>query len=94
MAVSSENAAIENMERRLEKQQLDGIMVEAEVLVDSDGALSKLGESEWKTVVRALFEKVLEEAVYNEVNKTLTAINEQDKLRWWKNTHRPGMPTD
>lgn len=50
MAVRSEDAAMEDMERWLEKQQLDGIMMEAEVLVDSDGLLSKLGKSEWKTV--------------------------------------------
>uniref|UniRef100_A0A8C8C3L8 Uncharacterized protein n=1 Tax=Oncorhynchus tshawytscha TaxID=74940 RepID=A0A8C8C3L8_ONCTS len=33
-------------------------------------------------------------AVYNELHNTLMAINEQDDLRWWKNTHGPGMPTD
>ncbi|KAL0993309.1 hypothetical protein UPYG_G00105930 [Umbra pygmaea] len=33
-------------------------------------------------------------AVYNELHNTLMAINEQDDLRWWKNTHGPGMPTN
>uniref|UniRef100_A0A667X0Z0 Si:ch211-51c14.1 n=1 Tax=Myripristis murdjan TaxID=586833 RepID=A0A667X0Z0_9TELE len=33
-------------------------------------------------------------AVYNELHNTLMAINEQEDLRWWKNTHGPGMPTD
>lgn len=33
-------------------------------------------------------------AVYNELHDTLMAINEQEDLRWWKNTHGPGMPTD
>ncbi|XP_038843426.1 protein kinase C and casein kinase substrate in neurons protein 3-like isoform X1 [Salvelinus namaycush] len=33
-------------------------------------------------------------AVYNELHNTLMAINEQTDLRWWKNTHGPGMPTD
>ncbi|XP_064843757.1 protein kinase C and casein kinase substrate in neurons protein 3-like isoform X1 [Oncorhynchus masou masou] len=33
-------------------------------------------------------------AVYNELHNTLMAISEQDDLRWWKNTHGPGMPTD
>lgn len=47
---SRKDVAMECMERWLEKQQLDGIMMEAEVLVDSDGLLSKLGKSEWKTV--------------------------------------------
>lgn len=51
MEASSEDAVMEDMETRLEKQQLDGIMVEAEVIVDSDGALSNFGENEWKTVV-------------------------------------------
>ncbi|CAB1340575.1 unnamed protein product [Coregonus sp. 'balchen'] len=32
-------------------------------------------------------------AVCNELHNTLMAINEQDKLCWWKNTHRTGMPT-
>lgn len=41
---------MEDMEGRFEKQQLDGIMVEAEVLVGSDGALSEPREREWKTV--------------------------------------------
>lgn len=42
MTASSEDVVLQDMGRRLEKQQFDGIMVEAEVLVDSDGALSKL----------------------------------------------------
>lgn len=33
-------------------------------------------------------------AVYNELHNTLMAIDEQEDLRWWKNTHGPGMPTD
>lgn len=33
-------------------------------------------------------------AVYNELHNSLMSINEQDDLRWWKNTHGPGMPTD
>lgn len=33
-------------------------------------------------------------AVYNELHDALMAINEQEDLRWWKNTHGPGMPTD
>ena len=33
-------------------------------------------------------------AVYDELHNTLMAIDEQDDLRWWKNTHGPGMPTD
>lgn len=32
--------------------------------------------------------------VYNELHNTLMAINEVEDLRWWKNTHGPGMPTD
>ncbi|CAB1340736.1 unnamed protein product [Coregonus sp. 'balchen'] len=36
----------------------------------------------------------LVKAVYNELHNILMAINEWDKLRCWKNTHRPGMPTD
>ncbi|XP_029954191.1 protein kinase C and casein kinase substrate in neurons 2 protein-like [Salarias fasciatus] len=33
-------------------------------------------------------------AVYSELHQTLMAINEQDDLKWWKNNHGPGMPTD
>ncbi|TNN04008.1 protein kinase C and casein kinase substrate in neurons protein 3-like isoform X1 [Takifugu flavidus] len=33
-------------------------------------------------------------AVYNELHQTLMSINEQDDLKWWKNNHGPGMPTD
>uniref|UniRef100_A0AAQ5ZTI2 Uncharacterized protein n=1 Tax=Amphiprion ocellaris TaxID=80972 RepID=A0AAQ5ZTI2_AMPOC len=33
-------------------------------------------------------------AVYNELHNTLMAIDDQEDLRWWKNTHGPGMPTD
>ncbi|KAJ7989523.1 hypothetical protein DPEC_G00305430 [Dallia pectoralis] len=33
-------------------------------------------------------------AVYNELHNTLMAINDQEDLRWWKNTYGPGMPTD
>jgi len=33
-------------------------------------------------------------AVYNELHNTLMSISEQEDLRWWKNTHGPGMPTD
>ncbi|KAK3520853.1 hypothetical protein QTP70_034430 [Hemibagrus guttatus] len=33
-------------------------------------------------------------AVYNELHDALMAINDQEDLRWWKNTHGPGMPTD
>uniref|UniRef100_A0AAQ4S5T0 Si:ch211-51c14.1 n=1 Tax=Gasterosteus aculeatus aculeatus TaxID=481459 RepID=A0AAQ4S5T0_GASAC len=33
-------------------------------------------------------------AVYNELHNTVTAIDEHEDLRWWKNTHGPGMPTD
>ncbi|XP_062387746.1 protein kinase C and casein kinase substrate in neurons protein 3 [Sardina pilchardus] len=33
-------------------------------------------------------------AAYNELHNTLMAINEVEDLRWWKNTHGPGMPTD
>lgn len=50
MEASSEDAVMEDMETRLEKQQLDGIMVEAEVLFDFHDAVSKLGESESNTV--------------------------------------------
>ncbi|XP_076008462.1 protein kinase C and casein kinase substrate in neurons protein 3-like [Genypterus blacodes] len=33
-------------------------------------------------------------AVYSELHDTLMSIDEQDDLRWWKNSHGPGMPTD
>ncbi|XP_061567929.1 protein kinase C and casein kinase substrate in neurons 2 protein [Cololabis saira] len=33
-------------------------------------------------------------AVYGELHSTLMAIDDQEDLRWWKNTHGPGMPTD
>ncbi|KAG8006489.1 Protein kinase C and casein kinase substrate in neurons protein 3 [Nibea albiflora] len=33
-------------------------------------------------------------AVYDELHNTLMAIDEHEDLRWWKNTHGPGMPTD
>lgn len=33
-------------------------------------------------------------AVYDELSGTLAAIDEQEDLRWWRNTHGPGMPTD
>lgn len=32
--------------------------------------------------------------VYSELYQTLMSISEQDDLRWWKNNHGPGMPTD
>lgn len=33
-------------------------------------------------------------AVYSELHNTLMSIDEQEDLRYWKNTHGPGMPTD
>ncbi|XP_056466085.1 protein kinase C and casein kinase II substrate protein 3 isoform X3 [Gadus chalcogrammus] len=33
-------------------------------------------------------------AVYSELHNTLMAIDDQEDLRWWKNTYGPGMPTD
>ncbi|KAM8824383.1 protein kinase C and casein kinase substrate in neurons protein 3 isoform 2-T2 [Synchiropus picturatus] len=33
-------------------------------------------------------------AVYGELHGTLMSIDEHEDLRWWKNTHGPGMPTD
>ncbi|KAF7204641.1 protein kinase C and casein kinase II substrate protein 3 isoform X2 [Nothobranchius furzeri] len=33
-------------------------------------------------------------AVYSELHQTLMSIDEQDDLKWWKNNHGPGMPTD
>uniref|UniRef100_A0A3B4ATQ0 Uncharacterized protein n=1 Tax=Periophthalmus magnuspinnatus TaxID=409849 RepID=A0A3B4ATQ0_9GOBI len=33
-------------------------------------------------------------SVYSELHNTLMSIDEQEDLRWWKNTHGPGMPTD
>ncbi|KAL0984305.1 hypothetical protein UPYG_G00139720 [Umbra pygmaea] len=32
--------------------------------------------------------------VYSELHHTLMSINETDDLKWWKNNHGPGMPTD
>lgn len=32
--------------------------------------------------------------MYNELHQTLMSINEQEDLKWWKNSHGPGMPTD
>lgn len=33
-------------------------------------------------------------AVYEELHQAVASIDEQDDLRWWRNTHGPGMPTD
>ncbi|XP_053349901.1 protein kinase C and casein kinase substrate in neurons protein 3-like [Clarias gariepinus] len=33
-------------------------------------------------------------AVYSDLLHTLTSINEQDDLHWWKNNHGPGMSTN
>lgn len=33
-------------------------------------------------------------AVYEELSNTLAAIDEQEDLRWWRNTQGPGMATD
>ncbi|KAJ8347243.1 hypothetical protein SKAU_G00286440 [Synaphobranchus kaupii] len=33
-------------------------------------------------------------AVYSELHHMLMSINEQEDLRWWRNHHGPGMPTD
>ena len=33
-------------------------------------------------------------AVYSELHHTLMSISDQDDLKWWKNNHGPGMPTD
>ncbi|KAF7653757.1 hypothetical protein LDENG_00078820 [Lucifuga dentata] len=33
-------------------------------------------------------------AVYSELHHTLMSIDDQEDLRWWKNNHGPGMPTD
>lgn len=33
-------------------------------------------------------------AVYGELHHSLMSISEPDDLRWWKNNHGPGMPTD
>lgn len=33
-------------------------------------------------------------AVYKDLHSTLMSIDEQEDLRWWRNTHGPGMPTD
>ncbi|XP_077386965.1 protein kinase C and casein kinase substrate in neurons protein 3 [Festucalex cinctus] len=32
--------------------------------------------------------------VYSQLHDTVAAIDEHEDLRWWKNTHGPGMPTD
>jgi len=32
--------------------------------------------------------------VYSELHHTLMSISEPDDLRWWRNNHGPGMPTD
>lgn len=40
------------------------------------------------------FYSISVKAVYNELHQTLMSINEQDDLKWWKNNHGPGMPTD
>ncbi|XP_010887189.1 protein kinase C and casein kinase substrate in neurons protein 3-like [Esox lucius] len=32
--------------------------------------------------------------VYSELHHTLMSISETDDLKWWKNNHGPGMPTD
>nr|XP_020461796.1 protein kinase C and casein kinase substrate in neurons protein 2-like isoform X1 [Monopterus albus]XP_020461798.1 protein kinase C and casein kinase substrate in neurons protein 2-like isoform X1 [Monopterus albus] len=33
-------------------------------------------------------------AVYSELHNTLMSISEQEDVKWWKNHHGPGMPTD
>lgn len=33
-------------------------------------------------------------AVYEELRQAVASIDEQEDLRWWRNTHGPGMPTD
>lgn len=33
-------------------------------------------------------------AVYEEQHQAVASIDEQEDLRWWRNTHGPGMPTD
>lgn len=33
-------------------------------------------------------------AVYEELSATLAGVDEQEDLRWWRNRHGPGMPTD
>lgn len=33
-------------------------------------------------------------AVYSELHHTLMSISEQDDVKWWRNHHGPGMPTD
>lgn len=48
--------------------------------------------NEWIKQVFSLSVSV--KAVYNELHNTLMSISEQEDLRWWKNTHGPGMPTD
>ncbi|XP_061701012.1 protein kinase C and casein kinase substrate in neurons protein 3 isoform X2 [Syngnathoides biaculeatus] len=32
--------------------------------------------------------------VYSQLHATVATIDEHEDLRWWKNTHGPGMPTD
>lgn len=53
----------------------------------SDGLKSKFELS-------YLFTTLSVRAVYNELHNTLMAIDEQEDLRWWKNTYGPGMPTE
>lgn len=33
-------------------------------------------------------------AVYSDLHQALMSIDEQEDLKWWKNNHGPGMPTD
>lgn len=33
-------------------------------------------------------------SVYKELHQAVASIDEQEDLRWWRNTHGPGMPTD
>lgn len=33
-------------------------------------------------------------SVYEELHQAVASIDEQEDLRWWRNTHGPGMPTD
>lgn len=32
--------------------------------------------------------------MYEELHQAVASIDEQEDLRWWRNTHGPGMPTD
>lgn len=50
--------------------------------------------SDIKPVFSLCFVSLSVRAVYNELHNTLMAIDEQEDLRWWKNTHGPGMPTN